>query len=160
MKKSYKKPAPPSPSKVLIQAFNLVFVSLLRSPLHGLLDNSFILLSFKGRKSGREYTFPVGYIRNGDLLQIISPRGWWQNLRAGNVPVTILLKGEQRRGIAEAWKGNERVADEFQHFVKKSPSLIRMYHIEQDASGQPKPESIRQAATHIALIHIQLLPKE
>jgi hypothetical protein len=148
--------APPSPSKFSLVMFNTIFSLLLRSPLHGLLSNQFILLSFKGRKSGKEYTFPVGYQREGDELKVISPRGWWKNLRGGNVPVTVLLKGQAHSGTAEAFHGNEQVVDAFHSFVQKNPSLIRMYHMERDANGQAKHESVLQAARHIALVRIRL----
>ncbi len=40
-----------------IRRFGNVFVAaLLRSPLHRTLSGSLILISYRGRKSGREYT--------------------------------------------------------------------------------------------------------
>jgi F420H(2)-dependent quinone reductase len=149
-------PAPSTPSQFSTMLFNIVFSLLLRSPLHGLLSNRFILLSFKGRKSGKQYSFPVGYQREGNELQIISPRGWWKNLRGGNVPVTVLLKGRYRSGVAEAFHNDEVVVDAFHSFVRQHPSLIRRYHLEQDANGEVKRESVRRGASYIALVRIRL----
>jgi hypothetical protein len=143
-----------------VVAFNFVFSTLLRSPLHGMLSTRFLLLSIKGQKSGKIYTFPVGYLDDGDVLQVIAVRGWWKNLRDGNVPVTVLLKGQKRRGIAETWYGEEKVTHEFQRLTEKFPSLIRMYRIEQDAQGQLEPESVRQATRSLALVRIRLNTEE
>ena len=102
----------------------------------------------------------MGYLDDGDELQVIAVRGWWKNLRSGNVPVTVLLKGQKREGIATVCYGDERVTREFQRLVQKFPSLIRMYHLERDAQGQPKPESVHQAARSLALVRIRLSTAE
>ena len=54
----------PVPSFVMT-AGNVILPLILRSPFHGILSKNMMLLSFKGRKSGKVYTFPVGYARDG-----------------------------------------------------------------------------------------------
>jgi hypothetical protein len=149
-------PGPPEPSMFLVGTLNAVFATILRSPLHGMLSKSFALLSFKGRKSGKQYTLVIGYQRDGDVLTIISPRGWWTNLRAGNVPVTVLLHGKWRDAVAESFQGGEIAVNAFQRAAQTSPSLIRMYRIEREADGQLKPESLRLATRKVAVIHVRL----
>jgi F420H(2)-dependent quinone reductase len=153
-------PGPPEPSRFAVSVLNAVFVMILRSPLHGMLSKSFALLSFKGRKSGKQYTLVIGYQRDGDVLTIISPRGWWKNLREGNVPVRVFLHGKWCNAVAEAFQGGEIAANAFQRAAQKSPSLIRMYRIEQDADGQLKPESLRLATRKVAVIHVRLSPEQ
>lgn len=41
---------------------------LLRSPLHGVLRDSVLLITFRGRKSGKAYTTPVNYLHEGDTI--------------------------------------------------------------------------------------------
>ena len=43
--------------------FNPMITWLLRSPLHGLVSKSIMLITYKGRKSSKEYTTPVNYLR-------------------------------------------------------------------------------------------------
>jgi deazaflavin-dependent oxidoreductase (nitroreductase family) len=76
---------------------------LLRSPLHGLGSGSFMLVTFSGRRSGRVYTIPVNYVRDGDVLLVVSyrHRTWWRNLRRG-APVTVRVKGEDLTCVGEA----------------------------------------------------------
>jgi hypothetical protein len=83
---------------------------LLRSPLHPLVSRQLALITVTGRRSGRDYTFPVGYRRAGERVTI--PVGWperklwWRNLQGG-ARVLLRLGSEQRSGHAEV-RGDER----------------------------------------------------
>src|SRR6184192_3137638 len=86
---------------------NPLIALLLRSPLHGVLSKSTILLTFKGRKSGKIYNLPVGYYDlQGDSLVVIPLHRWWKNLQ-DNAPVTVWLKGRKYIGVANATQGDE-----------------------------------------------------
>jgi len=147
----------PSPSKLVTVVPNALFSLLLRSPLHRIASKSCVLLSFKGRKSGNSYTFPVGYWKHeGDIVEIIPLHNWWKNLR-GNVPVTVWLKGQQYRAVADALQGDGTTVNELQSLVRASPTLIRVCRVERDARGQPKPESVRQVAQTLVLIRLRLI---
>jgi deazaflavin-dependent oxidoreductase (nitroreductase family) len=80
--------------------YNPLITALLHSPLHGLLSNGYMLITVTGRKTGRTYTTPVNYGRAGDTLTCFSKRDrtWWRNLRGG-APVTVWLRGRERRGL-------------------------------------------------------------
>jgi hypothetical protein len=58
---------------------------LLRSPLHRLASGYLALITVTGRRSGREYTFPVGYSeRNGRVVIGVGwpeRKSWLRNLR-------------------------------------------------------------------------------
>ena len=47
---------------------NNLMTAMLRSPLHGMMSKFIMLISFRGRKSGKLYTIPVGYMQDGDTL--------------------------------------------------------------------------------------------
>jgi deazaflavin-dependent oxidoreductase (nitroreductase family) len=148
-----KNPAP----EFVMAAGNALLRVLLRSPLHGMLSNSVLLLSFNGRKSGKAYTFPVGYARDGDTLQLVSNHDWWKNLR-DNALVTVWLQGQKRNGVANASRGDEEAfAKAFAPLAQKSSQLIKLYDIHVDSNGQLVPESVRQAAHKSALIRIRLM---
>ena len=49
----------------LQKLYNPLVLLLLRSPLRVAMSNSTMLLTFTGRKSGRTYTTPVNYVRDG-----------------------------------------------------------------------------------------------
>jgi len=79
----------------LFAIINPVMRFLLRSPLHGLLSNSLMLITFTGRKSGKKFTTPVRYIKTGDTVRCFTAaeNQWWRNLRSG-ARVSLLVKGQ------------------------------------------------------------------
>ena len=79
---------------------NLFVKPLLRSPLHFLLSGSLMLVTFTGRKSGKVYSTPVQYVRDGDSIVFFTQpaRTWWKNLRGGS-PVTLRLKGRDVQAV-------------------------------------------------------------
>jgi hypothetical protein len=81
-----------------------VFVRLLlQSPLHGLASRWLALITITGGRSGRRYTIPVGYRRDGDRVRIgvqwPENKVWWRNLRDG-ARVDLRLGGDKRAGFA------------------------------------------------------------
>ena len=59
-----------------------------------------LLLTFIGRKSGKEFTTPLRYTQEGETLRLIVVYPWWRNL-LGETTVRVLLRGQIRTGIAE-----------------------------------------------------------
>ena len=90
-------PRPPRSIRILL---NRIVTTLLRSPWHRIRSNSLLLLSFTGRKSGKEFTTPIRYTQEGDTLRMIVVYPWWKNLMKEPL-VRVLLRGEIRTGIAE-----------------------------------------------------------
>jgi hypothetical protein len=147
---------PPSPPRSVIKILNALISMLLRSPLHGILSKSTIVLSFRGRKSGKLYTFPVGYYElQGNSLLVIPLHGWWKNLR-GQMPVTVWLKGHKYQGVADAAQGDEKTVQELIRLIKDAPNLIRLYKIPRNALGQLDPQRTRQVAQALPLVRILL----
>jgi deazaflavin-dependent oxidoreductase (nitroreductase family) len=72
----------------------------LRSPWHRLRSDHLLLLTFTGRKSGKEFTTPLRYVQEGETLWLIIVYPWWRNL-LGEATVRVLLRGQMRTGIAE-----------------------------------------------------------
>jgi deazaflavin-dependent oxidoreductase (nitroreductase family) len=102
--------SPHTPFAVINRTVNPLVRALLRSPAHGLVSSHLALITVTGRRSGRTYTFPVGYHRDGDVVTIgidwPDRKRWWRNLREP-APVEIRLAGARRTGTAVA-RGDER----------------------------------------------------
>ncbi|MEP6988738.1 MAG: nitroreductase/quinone reductase family protein [Chloroflexota bacterium] len=146
----------PLASPFVANVMNPLIAALLRSPLHGALSGSTIVLSFKGRKSGKVYNLPVGYYElQGDRLVVIPLHRWWKNLQ-GNVPVTVWLKGRKYTGVANATQGDEVTISVLQQIIANSANLMRVYKIERDANGQPDANAIQHVAQSLALVRIRL----
>ena len=69
---------------------------LLRSPLHGLIIGSVLLITFNGRKSGKKYTTPITCLGEGDTVLMTTDSPWWKNL-PGGAPVTLLKRAGSTR---------------------------------------------------------------
>lgn len=75
---------------------------------------SVLLLTTTGRKSGKRYTTPLNYLKDGENLVIIASNNgadtdpdWWRNLRAD--PQALVQIGPQHKELhAEAALGAER----------------------------------------------------
>ena len=71
---------------------------LLRSPVHWLASFAVVLVTYRGRRSGRKYTIPVAYARTGGTLVVVTPKAetvWWTNFRE-SAACTLWLHGERR----------------------------------------------------------------
>jgi uncharacterized protein YbjT (DUF2867 family) len=97
---------------------NPVVSGLLRSPLHSLVSDSILLLRFTGKKSGDEYTTPVGYwVKDGHLV-VTTRSPWWRNLSGGQ-PVSVRIRGQHREGIATPHPDPEDVAHYVEEFIDR-----------------------------------------
>jgi hypothetical protein len=85
----------------VLRAWNPAMRVLLGSPVHWPLSCWFAVLSWTGRKTGRRYSTPVSYVREGSTAWITTGDRWWHNL-AGGAPVAIRLRGRwhEGRGVA------------------------------------------------------------
>ncbi len=90
-------PRPPRPARILA---NTIATTILRSPWHRLRSGRLLLLTFTGRKSGKEFTTPLRYVQEDEILRLIVVYPWWRNL-VEKPKVRVLLRGQMRSGTAE-----------------------------------------------------------
>ena len=139
--------------------YNPIVISLLRSPLHSLMDKSTILVTITGRKSGKNYTIPVPYVHNGDTLMMISQRehSWWKNLRGG-AQVTLYLQGRTLKATGEVFTDAETVANKLLLFLRQFPGYQKLMHMKLAANGQPEnPEAFQRFARNMVIVQMKEL---
>jgi hypothetical protein len=98
---------------------------LLRSPLRVLADRGILLVTVTGRRSGRRYTIPVGYLRDGDRVVVLvskaSRKQWWRNFREP-APIDVFLRGRARRGMAHvAPRGSPAFRESIETILRRLP---------------------------------------
>ena len=99
---------------------NPVMKTLLRSGKPARMGEMLMLLTFKGRKSGKVYTTPIGYTRTGkDMIEVFTDSPWWVNLKGG-APVTMLIKGKKVKGFAKPVDDKEALVRSTREFLEQN----------------------------------------
>jgi deazaflavin-dependent oxidoreductase (nitroreductase family) len=137
--------------------YNPIMRGLLRSPLHFMVSNNMMLMTYTGRKSGKSYTIPMSYLENGDTLYTISSRDrvWWRNLRGGE-DVTLTLRGEDIPARAETIEDPTKVANSLRRYLETTPQLARYMDVRLDANGSPNSEDIQRLAEEKIMVTTRL----
>ena len=120
----------------VMQRLNPAVAWLLRSPLHRLLDWGLMLVTVTGRRSGRIYTIPVGYQRDGDALVVLvsrpSRKQWWRNYRERR-PIGVWLRGRAAHGHAVVVApGSPAFRAAIERTLSRVPGLGRQFAIAYD----------------------------
>jgi len=139
--------------------YNPLLIWLLRSPWHHLADKHTMVITVTGRKSGKRYTFPVSYVRDGETLLVISrnDRTWWKNLRGGS-QVIIMLQGSRWQARGETFTDVELGARILLKIVQHVPAYQRLLHVALDATGQPEnPEALNLLAQDYVIVRVEEL---
>jgi deazaflavin-dependent oxidoreductase (nitroreductase family) len=132
---------------------------MLRSPLHGLVSKDMMLITVSGRKTGKQYTIPVSYARDGDLVICSADRsrGWWKNVRSGET-VTMQLRGRKVPGRARV------IADDKEALIKGIETMLVQVprdashvDIRLDENNMPLAEDLVRATDFRIIIEIQEL---
>lgn len=106
------------PPALVLRFVNPIIRAILRSPVHRPLSRQLMLLSMRGRRTGRWVTVPVGrHEVNRTLLVSVSGR-WRHNLRDG-APVRVTLDGRERVGYAEVIDDPDEVAQTFKMLIDR-----------------------------------------
>lgn len=141
--------------------FNPIMIKLLRSPFHAFISKDMMLITFIGRKSGKSFTTPTNYVRDGDDVFVISyrHRTWWKNLRNG-APVTVRLAGKDCAGIGQVFEDDRSVTDNLLAYLEQVPHVAKYLQVRLDADGLPEPEDVARAARDKVVVRIQTFRKE
>ena len=86
---------------------NSVVQPLVLSPRWGrLVETRMTVITYTGRRSGQTFTTPVAYKRQGDevTIKVALPdhKKWWRNFVDHDGPISVRLRGVERRGKATA----------------------------------------------------------
>ncbi len=143
---------PTSVPPIVNQTMKLV----LRSPMHGLVSKTTLLITFTGRKSGKTYTTPVSYSQFGDQVYVFTHATWWKNLRRG-APVTLRIRGRELQGLAEpVAEDKQAIAARLTEHLRKVPFDAKFYGVTFDDQGNPRTEQVEQAAQTVVMLRFQL----
>ena len=124
---------------------NSVMRGLLATPLLSRgVGKRLVTLYVVGRKSGRRYTIPVAYTRDGDDLLIGTPFKWGRNMRTGE-PVEIRFKGRRRQADVVVYSAEAEVAAAYAAMCRDNRAFANFNKVGFDAAGNPDPEDLHLA---------------
>jgi len=88
-----------------VHGFNTGLSFLLDTPLVGpLLSKGLATVTYVGRRSGKTFSTPIAYRRDGDdiVIAVVMPdkKNWWRNFLGEGGPITVRINGIDRRGHA------------------------------------------------------------
>ncbi len=130
---------------------------VLRSPLHGMLSGSMMLITITGRKTGKQYTTPVGYYEEGEYMWVVTSRdrSWWRNLQGG-AQVKLLLKRKPVHGNADTELDGKAVEARMVEYLQHVPQAAKPMGIRIE-NKIPNAEDIARTAKDRLFVKIRLL---
>jgi len=133
----------PRAQKLALQGVaNGVVRGMLRAPvLSRFAGERLVTLYVVGRKSGRRFTLPVAYTKQGKDLLIGTPFGWGRNLRTGE-PLTIRLKGRVRQADVRVLSDEAEVVDAYETMSRDNKTFANFNKIRLDAAGNPDQDDL------------------
>ena len=144
---------------LLYATLNPVVTGLLRSPIHGIASENLCIFSYRGRRSGKPYSTPLSFMREGSTVRLLSSQNtrWWNNFLDGPVDVEIEIARKTYRGRATTTVDDgDAFRDGVRAFLTAVPRDARVYGIKLDANRKPREEDIASAAGHVVLVEIEL----
>ena len=147
--------------RTLVGLGNPFVKRLLDSRFGGPMSRNLLLLEFTGRTSGKTFRTPVGYVRDGDRIVIVtSPTyQWWKNV-VGGAPVRVR--------VAEGWRaaharvlmpddaGYDRAVET--QVAKRGPGMLKGFGVDVDEAGRIDPAARAAAPSHAHIVEIMLAP--
>ena len=142
--------------------FNPVVSSVLRSPFHWVLSLGLMLITVTGRRTGRVYTIPVGYQRDGDVITVLvseaPTKQWWRNFH-DPAPVRMRVRGKDLKGLAEVVPpGSAEFRLQSERTLRRLPFMGKVFGIDYDrAQGLTDPQ-VAELGKSIAIVQIRCPP--
>lgn len=132
---------------------------ILRSPLHPLVSRTLMLLSVRGRRSGRTHTFPVGYLEEPDgwyvLVGDFERKTWWRNLEGG-VPVRLTVRGRTLDASATVLRqetDGRGFEETLGRYLVRFPRTARVLGVS-IVDGVPDADAVRAAARRVVVVRV------
>jgi ribosomal 50S subunit-recycling heat shock protein len=97
-----------------------------------------------GRKTGRRYSVPVAYVRDGGDVVIGTPFRWNRNLRTGDT-IDIRLRGHRIPVRVTAYTSREDVARHYAMLCRHNKQFAKLNKIAYNADGEPSQADLDAA---------------
>lgn len=128
--------------KSVMRYFNPFIRLVLGSKAHRMMSGRLMLLSFTGRRSGRSYTTPVSYVREGANLLVPGGGAWWKNLTSG--AARVRLQGTWHVVTPEVIREPLALSAVLGQMLAMNPAIGVFTGIPRGSDGQPLAKSLER----------------
>jgi hypothetical protein len=128
----------------LLRLLNPFLRWLLESPVHSPWSRWFAVLAWSGRKTGRRYSTPVSYVREGSTAYLTTGDRWWRNLIDG-APVTMRIAGQSYAATAVAVTDDEQSRAQHERLFREHWWFRFLAGIPRGDAGGPDPQAVVRA---------------
>ena len=143
-------------TKIFARA-NSVVRPVLLSPLHPILSSRLMLLSYKGGKTGKQYSFVVGYFPWDDGDVIVSSTANWPKVVGTARDVRVLIKGQRITAQPTAIKEPEQKTDVLGEFARRNgPRAAKGLMLGLPGDRRPDRQQLLAAAAKTTLVRFSL----
>ena len=131
----------------IMRAVNVPMRAALSLPFPTPLSGNLMLISYTGRKSGKNYRQPVSYVRDGDVL--LTPGGgrWTVNL-ADSRPARLRLRGRDQPARPELVTDPTELERLLGIIAAKNPRAAKFIPIPRRSDGRLDPGALDAALRH------------
>lgn len=142
------------PPPTILRVVNPILRALLRSPFHRLLSKKLALLTVTGRRTGRQYTVPIGRHEDDEVFLVSVSGSWRYNLAS---PVRLTVAGREHVGYAEVVDDPDQVAQTFKMLYDRyGSSSASLLGLKVNVSRAPTADEIRPAVADRWIARIRL----
>jgi hypothetical protein len=148
------------PPERLLHVVNPAVKFLLGTPLAGAAGKQLMVLSFKGRKSGKQYSIPVTAHHIGDQLYALAGAGWTKNFRGG--ADAEVLHDRKKTAMHGEVIADPAVVAELQHRVAESYGVKRaqrMMGLGFREQRIPTVDEFKEACEREGIVAIKFTPR-
>ena len=118
--------------------------ALLSMPLtHRIGSKDVRILRFRGRKTGRRYSFPVGYHRGPESVLTTTDDRWWRNLHPEG-PVRILIRRKWFSATAAALPEHDKAIAGITELVAASERYAGWLKVGMESDGTPSRTDVER----------------
>ena len=113
-----------------------------------------MLITFTGRKSQREFTTPVRYVRESEVVRCFTSaeNQWWRNLRGGS-NVVLRIEGRDSKYRTNTIENNPaEVKRWLVLYLSKFPQDAAYHDIRVSRDRSLSPEDLEKASKHAVVV--------
>ena len=129
---------------------------LLHSSWHKSMSGRIMTVTYKGRKSGKDYVTPVSYYRDGNTVYCFTNGNWRFNF-VDEAHATLRIRGNdyESTGVI-VHEDRSRQVDIMTEYFKAVPQDKKFYGVKCDNNGEPIRSQVEQASHVIEIIRFSL----